>query len=103
MKVPLIIMAILSGWLFSEMKDFILNGGCDNKLATILLKVIFIIVGILICAFSDFNFEKFFPSKDKQDTPTPPSELVFNNSTRSRSISKAKRKNRFTDFNLNSD
>jgi hypothetical protein len=103
MKVALIVMAILSGWLFSEIKDFILNGGCDNKLATILLKVIFIVVGILICAFSDFNFEKFFLFKDKHEKPTPTPELDLNRSTFSRSNSKTRRKNRFTDFNLNSE
>jgi hypothetical protein len=105
MKVTLIILAILSGWLFSEMKDFIMNGGYDNKLATILLKIVFILVGILICALFDFNYEKYFQPKEKHETPsTPPPEFETNKSVRSRSNSRGRRSQvKPIDFNVYSD
>jgi len=105
MKVTLNILAILSGWLFSEMKDFIMNGGYDNKLATILLKIVFILVGILMCAFFDFNYEKYFQPKEKHETPSTPSpELETNKSVRSRSNSRGRRSQvKPIDFNIYSD
>ena len=103
MKVSFIIIAILSGWLFSEIKDFILNGGFDNKLATILLKIVFILLGIIICTFLDY--EKYFQPKEKHETPsTPPPELETNKSVRSRSNSRGRRSQvKPIDFNVYSD
>ena len=105
MKVSLLIIAILSGWIFSEMKDFILNGGYDNKIATIILKIIFILVGILVCVFFDFNYEKYFQPKENHETPsTPPPELETNKSVRSRSNSRGRRSQvKPIDFNIYSD
>ena len=104
MKVSLIIIAILSGWLFSEMKDFILNGGFDNKIAIIILKIVLILIGIMICAFNDFNFDKYFLSKEKIETPsTPPPEYDLNKSVRSRSNSRGRRQIKPVDFSINSD
>lgn len=45
----LIIMSLLSGWLVTELKDFILIGGIQNSFAFILLKIIFISTCIAIC------------------------------------------------------
>ncbi len=38
-KVSLVILAIFSGWLFAEIKEYIVHGGHDNKLAVSLLKI----------------------------------------------------------------
>ena len=46
----LVILALLAGWLASELKDFFINGGISNTLAFSLLKIIFIIAIILIIA-----------------------------------------------------
>ncbi len=105
MKASLIVIALLSGWLIAELKDFVLNGGFDNKLATILLKIIFIMNGILICALCDFNLQRFFPSferlRNSYDTPGPIPRTNNSNTSR-RSVSRS-RNNRFGSFFVNSD
>src|SRR6185437_11264888 len=42
-----LILSLLAGWLISELKDFLTNGGIGNILAFSLLKIIFISVFIL--------------------------------------------------------
>jgi len=104
MKFHIIVIAILSGWLFSEIKDFIVSGGFDNKLATILIRIIFIINGILICAFTDFNFQKYFnllETKEDVLTPTPyPCPTMTNLLNNSRRSASKSRRTRFSDFTL---
>jgi len=94
----LIVIGILSGWLFSEIKEFIVNGGLDNKLATILIKIIFIVFGIVFFSFSDFILGKFFTiSGTIKETITPTQLAVDKVNCSLRSISKTRR-TRFTDF-----
>ncbi len=108
-KISYILIAILSGWIFSEVKDFILSGGFDNKLATILLKIILLLYGIAICAFLDFNYQKYFPASDEilENEMTPKPFLDLNKSIRStsksqRSASKSRR-TRASEFFTNSE
>lgn len=44
----IVILAVLSGWLVGEMKDFITNGGVSNVVAFSLLKICFILCAIVI-------------------------------------------------------
>ena len=46
----LVILAILSGWLITELKDYFINSGISNTLAFSLLMIIFIIAIILVIA-----------------------------------------------------
>jgi amino acid transporter len=62
---PMIIFALLTLWLLTELKEFFLNGGATNKLAFVLLKIIFIFIMMVMCFFFNF-FMKFF-----QSLPTP--------------------------------
>ena len=108
-KISYILIAILSGWIFSEVKDFVLNGGFDNKLATILLKIILLLYGIALCAFFDFNFQKYLPPPDEtqENEITPKPYLDLNKSIRStsksqRSASKSRR-TRASEFFTNSE
>jgi len=44
----LIVLAILAGWLATEIKEFIIAGGINNTLAFSLLKICFILFMIII-------------------------------------------------------
>jgi ribosomal protein L33 len=44
----LILLAMLSGWLFSEIKEFFYNGGLGNLLAFGLLRIVFVLSSIII-------------------------------------------------------
>ena len=55
MKLFLFGVAILSGWLYNELKEFFTVGGLENKLATILLKIIFISLFILFLGVVNFK------------------------------------------------
>jgi hypothetical protein len=46
-----VLLAVLAGWLVSELKDFFKGGALDNPLALILLKIVFICAVILMVAF----------------------------------------------------
>ena len=48
MMTMIVVLALLSGWLVTELKDFFSNGGVTNTLAFGLLKMIVIVVMILI-------------------------------------------------------
>jgi hypothetical protein len=56
---PMIIFILLTLWLLTELKDFFLNGGASNKLAFVLLKIIFIFIMMVVCFFFNF-FMRFF-------------------------------------------
>ena len=62
-KIPLVILAIFSGWLFSEIKEFIVHGGHDNKLAVSLLKITFIFNMMMLSIFWDAISQKYFFQK----------------------------------------
>ncbi len=55
----LVILAILSGWLAAELKEFFINGGISNALAFSLLKIIFIIALILVVGAITTSYEIF--------------------------------------------
>src|SRR5690348_7621111 len=85
----LIILSLLSGWLVTEIKDFILIGGVQNHFAFILLKIIFIATASAICivmvtgpplimqtferCFQTFRYNMQTPNGDlpKKDTSVP--------------------------------
>jgi len=106
-----LLIAIFSGWLFTEIKEFIVHGGYDNKLAVVLLKIIFIFNAILVCVFWDVLPQKYFsqPTVPNDDThiSTPESLNFFNlNKSLAKSIrsSSKSRRTRYTDhFNINSE
>ena len=113
-KVPLVILAIFSGWLFSEIKEFIVHGGHDNKLAVSLLKITFIFNMMMLSIFWDAISQKYlFKNEPKQDPPTNCADssdscIIERSTAKSstalrRSLSKSRR-NRFeNDLNMNSD
>ena len=60
MKVEMIIIAFFSGWLINEIKEVLVNGGFDNKLAFTLLKIVFICICILIFGTFEIPFRNLF-------------------------------------------
>jgi hypothetical protein len=108
-KISYILIAILSGWIFSEVKDFILNGGFENKLATILLKIILLMYGIALCAFFDFNYQKYLTPIDETPTNEITAKPFLDLNKSLRSISKShrsgskSRRTRASEFFTNSE
>lgn len=111
LKISIILIAIFSGWLFTEIKEFLVHGGYDNKLAVVLLKIIFIFNAIFVCILWDIISQKYFSEQIDSNNETPgstPESVNFLNLNKSlaksnRSKSKS-RKTRYTDhFNFNSE
>jgi hypothetical protein len=46
-----ILISVLAGWLFTEIKEFFSQGAMSNPLAVTLLKILFISIVILIVSF----------------------------------------------------
>ena len=112
-KVPLVILAIFSILLFTEIKEFIVHGG-QNKLAVSLLKITFIFNMMMLSIFWDVISQKYFLKNEaNQDPPTNCADssdscIIERSTAKSstalrRSLSKSRR-NRFeNDLNMNSD
>jgi hypothetical protein len=83
MKIILFGLAVLSGLLYSEIKDFILNGGFEHKLALTLLKLFTIAISMLIlCIFESKIYKLLWPGNIEDDqlnlnVYTPPEAKTF--------------------------
>ncbi len=100
MKISIFGIAILSGWLYSELKDFLMNGGLENKLAIIILKILFISLFIFVLAFVDLNqlllSKKHFENSSHDFLEKTDQTILNNDIKKVRSTSKTPiRKNRF--------
>jgi hypothetical protein len=66
-----LLLAVLAGWLVTEVKDFFRGGALENPLALTLLKIIFICCVILMVSFCLVTARKlpkltyYFPSEDQ--------------------------------------
>ena len=84
---PIVILAIaiVSGFLIQELKDFISFGGVENKLAMIILRTVFLaflifllgMVGLSSCsrALPDLDFKKPDPADDSSETNKTPKRI----------------------------
>ena len=107
MKVFMALIAILTGVLYTEIKEFILNGGLENKLALILIKILFVAIFIVIIGFLDFNYTKYFMNdifkinvdNDSQDPPPDESAKQQVKLKRALSIARSRSNNRINKFN----
>src|SRR5689334_1632639 len=80
----LILVAFLSGWLITELKDIFTAGAYSNTIAYALLKIIFISFSLLIAgwiALSNYFFKTLF-----KDLTTPEAKITRTLSTRLRSV-----------------
>jgi hypothetical protein len=85
----LILLAVLAGWLVSELKDFFKAGALENTLALSLLKIVFICAVILMVAFCLVTSKKLprityqfprgeeSPSQIASETSSMMSEYVY--------------------------
>ena len=99
-----IAMALLFGYIITEVKDFITTGGLENKLAFILLKII-IVLGLMsiLIVFPDLNsinMAGYFPKMD-ENAETPQEKVQP--TPRDRSISRTRissilRRNKFREY-----
>ena len=111
MKIFMLVTAILSGWLYTEVKDFVLNGGLDNKLALIILKILFISIFLVVVGALDINYKKFIDNDGHVNTHTGNDEgelgkVLFGArktiDSRARSLSKKRLTDRFKEGSLSS-
>ena|ERR1700733_8155262 len=63
-----ILIALFSGWLIIELKDFLSNGGINNALAFTLLKIVFIITAMIVTGVYITGEPEYFLSV-KEETP----------------------------------
>ncbi len=63
-----ILIALFSGWLIIELKDFLSNGGINNMLAFTLLKIVFIVTAMIITGVLLSQEPEIYMSQT-EDTP----------------------------------
>ena len=102
MKAVIFIIAVISGFLYNEFKDFLVNGGLEHKLALTLLKILLICFLILMLSIFEVPVRSFFIERNTPvDTPVSDTKSVVcsvkdNASKTTRSVSR--RRARFSDF-----
>ena len=95
-----ILIALFSGWLIIELKDFLSNGGINNTLAFTLLKIVFIVTAMIVTGVYITNDGDIYVAvKDETPEETKPRTNPFSFVTqalqhRNRSRSRT-RSNRF--------
>jgi len=103
MKVAIILISVLSGLLYSELKEFFSNGGLDNKLAMTLLKISFLTLFMQLCAMLYINNSRFLEkeaSSGQNATIVEEVDSRTNAKEEKPSRSRSRRRlNRFSDMN----
>ena len=105
MKAVIFIIAILSGFLYNEFKDFLVNGGLEHKLALTLLKIFIICFLILLLSIFEVPVRSLFIERNNNTPETTPvsdtksvvASVKDNASRTTRSVS-SRRRARFSDF-----